>query len=95
MFFTFLLDRSNYGAIKAAAVRGGNSNDFGPQKLIDDVIDNGGKTNNFYSDGSLPNPWVQLSLNTPVEIMALEITNFGKDVSKYLGRRCPKYLLLK
>ena len=83
MFFSFLLDRSNYGAIKGAKPRGGNSNDFGPQKLIDDVIDNGGKTNNFYSDGSLLHPWIQLSLNTPVEVMALEITNFGKDVSKY------------
>lgn len=74
------LDRSNYGSIKSAALRSGDASQFGSAFLIDDTIDDNGKVNNFYSDGSLPNPWVQLNLNTAVEIMAIEITNFGKEV---------------
>ena len=77
-----LSERDKYGTAKSSALRLNDPSQFGPKFLIDDIVDNNGRPNNFFTNGGLKHPWVQISLTSPVDIMALEITNYGKEVKQ-------------
>ena len=78
-----LSERDKYGTAKSSALRLNDPSQFGPKFLIDDIVDNNGRPNNFFTNGGLKHPWVQISLTSPVDIMALEITNYGKEVKQW------------
>ena len=57
---------------------------FGPDKLIDDQIDNSGLEGNWFTKGSLEHPWFEIALNQQVEVAALEFTAYGYEVKTIL-----------
>lgn len=82
------MERDLYGTMKSSEVRAGDEGTFGPLKLIDEIIANDAKENNFLTATGLANPWAELTLNEPIVITALEFTAYGVGV-------CKKYFLMK
>ena len=79
---TQYMERNLYGTMKSAEVRAGDEGTFGPLKLIDEVIANDAKENNFLTATGLANPWVELTLTQPIVVAALEFTAYGVGVRK-------------
>ena len=79
---TQYMARSLYGTMKSAEVRAGDEANYGPLKLIDEVIANGAKENNFLTATGMANPWAELTLTEPIVIAALEFTAYGVGVCK-------------